>query len=182
MNKKTKQSGRHSHRARKRVFVYIDGNNLHQGILSLGWELGYAKFYRWLQDKYRMTECFIFLGYVKEYEPLYKTLRQIGYRLEFKDISFDDSGKRKGNVDSDLVQKVNEDFMAKSFAKFILVSADGDYARMINYYKQRGVFEILLAPCNEIRGNNDECGLSYLLRKLNIKIHYLGNQKNLLAK
>ena len=181
MKEKIKHPGRCRHQARRRVSVYIDGNNLYQGILSLGWELGYAKFYRWLQDKYRMTECFIFLGYVKEYKPLYKTLEQIGYQLEFKEISFADNGKRKGNVDSDLVQKVNEDFMAKNFDKFILVSADGDYARLVNYYNQAGIFRVLLAPCNEIKRDN-ECGLSYLLRKLNIKIHYLGNQKNLLSK
>ncbi len=163
------------------VSVYIDGNNLYKGIKSLGWDLDYARFFKWLQDKYGAKRCFIFLGYVKENEDtLYKFLRDIGYSLVFKNVSYGDGGEPKGNVDADLVQKVNEDFMDNEFDQFIVVTADGDYARMVRYYRDKGVFRILLTPCNEVKKTRNECGLSYLLRELNIPILYLGSQRNLL--
>ena len=70
---------------KKRIVVYVDGNNLYKGIKSLGWRLDYTRFFKWLQDKYNIEECFIFLGYVPEYEEaLYKSLRDIGYSLVLK--------------------------------------------------------------------------------------------------
>ena len=166
---------------KKRIVVYVDGNNLYKGIKSLGWRLDYTRFFKWLQDKYNIEECFIFLGYIPEHEEvLYKSLRDIGYSLVFKKVSYGGGGEPKGNVDSDLVQKVNEDFMDGKFDYFILVTADGDYARMVRYYKEKGIFHILLAPCNEVRNSKKECGFSYLLRELNIPILYLGTQRNIL--
>lgn len=33
-------------------FAYIDGANLHTGIMDLGWRLDYSRFRVWLTEKY----------------------------------------------------------------------------------------------------------------------------------
>ena len=42
-------------------FAYIDGANLHKGILELGWRLDYQRFRVYLRDKYAISKAYIFL-------------------------------------------------------------------------------------------------------------------------
>lgn len=37
---------------KEKNIAYIDGANLHSGVLSFGWDLDYSKFRRWLEEKY----------------------------------------------------------------------------------------------------------------------------------
>ena len=59
--------------------AYIDGANLHRGITSLGWELNYRNFYRWLEDKYSVRRAYIFLGMMSAYASLYNFLQKAGF-------------------------------------------------------------------------------------------------------
>ncbi len=149
-------------------FAYIDGANLHKGTSDLGWKLDYRRFRKWLKDKYNVQNAYIFLGLVPEQKDLYTSLQEMGYLLVYKEITYDGIGKVKGNCDADLVLKTATDFYEKNFSKAIIISSDGDYASLVKFLKDRGVFLSLISPSNKC---------SYLLRKLNIPIIYLNTQK-----
>lgn len=153
-------------------YAFIDGANLHRGIKDLGWELDYGKFRIWLKEKYCVSKAYIFLGLVSNNGDLYHSLREAGFSLIFKEITFDNFGRVKGNCDADLVLSVVSNFYEKRFNQAIIVSSDGDYAAMVKFLKYKKVFHTLLSP-------HDKC--SFLLRKLNIKIVYLGTQRSILS-
>ena len=69
-------------------FAFIDGANLHCGMIALGWELDYKKFRIWLTDKYSVTRAYIFLGNIPKFGKLYTHLQECGYTLVFKEVIF----------------------------------------------------------------------------------------------
>lgn len=56
-------------------FAYIDGANLHKGILSLGWKLDYKRFRVWLTERYGVCKAYLFIGLVPKYKDLYAYLQ-----------------------------------------------------------------------------------------------------------
>lgn len=149
-------------------FAYIDGANLYNGLADLGWELDYKRFRVWLRDKFNISNAYLFLGFVPRNKNLYTYLQEAGFILVYKEITYDGTGKVKGNCDAALVLKVAIDFYEHNFQKAVIVSSDGDYAELVNFLKDRKAFRILVSP-------NNKC--SYLLRKQNIPLLYLDSQK-----
>src|SRR3989338_9341895 len=94
----------------KNNFAYIDGANLHKGMADLGWKLDYKRFRVWLKDKYGVETAYLFIGLVPENKDLFTRLQEMGYVLVYKEITYDGSGKVKGNCDADLVLKAVVDF------------------------------------------------------------------------
>lgn len=43
-------------------FAFIDSQNLNLGVRSLGWQLDFALFRRYLKEKYGVSKAFVFLG------------------------------------------------------------------------------------------------------------------------
>jgi len=150
-------------------FAYIDGANLHKGVKELGWNLDYRRFRRWLKDKYSIERAYIFIGLVPGNKNLYTFLQEAGFTLVFKETTYDGKGKVKGNCDADLVLKAVTDYYEKQFEKAVIVASDGDYAGLVNFFKERGILLSLISP-------NNKC--SFLLRKLNIPLVYLNTQRN----
>ncbi|MBU0476829.1 NYN domain-containing protein [Patescibacteria group bacterium] len=145
-------------------FAYIDGSNLHKGVKNLGWALDYQRFRVWLRDKYGVDTAYLFIGLVPANKEIYTKLQESGYVLIYKEITYDGGGRVKGNCDADLVLKAARDFYEGRLEKAILVSSDGDYACLVSFLKEKGVFHSLISPSNKC---------SFLLRKLNIPIVYL---------
>lgn len=154
---------------KKMVFAYIDAANLHKGVADLGWKLDYLRFRIWLKEKYGVERAYLFIGLVPGKKDLYTTLQEMGYLLVYKEVTYDGSGKVKGNCDADLVLKNVVDYFEKKFDEAILVSGDGDYAGLVGFLKEKKVLRSLISP-------NNKC--SYLLRKINIPILYLDTQRN----
>jgi len=154
---------------KKNNFAYIDGANLHKGVAELGWKLDYRRFRIWLQDKYNIQNAYLFIGLVPDNKDLYTSLQEMGYLLVYKEITYDGTGKVKGNCDAELVLKVAVDYYEKQFGKAVIVASDGDYACLVKFLKEKGAFLSLVSPSNKC---------SYLLRKLNIPIVYLDAKKN----
>lgn len=58
------------------VYAFIDSQNLNKSIQNdvahkgkkvyLGWKLDFGKFFVYLQDKYKVSKAFLFIGYIKE--------------------------------------------------------------------------------------------------------------------
>ena len=154
---------------RENNFAYIDGANLHRGVASLGWKLDYRRFRIWLKEKYGITRAYIFLGLVPKHKDLYTNLQEDGFTLVFKETTYDIDGKVKGNCDADLVLKAAVDYFEKNFDHAILISSDGDYACLAQFFKEKEVLRSLVSPSNKC---------SFLLRKLNVPLVYLDTLKN----
>ncbi|MBI2406558.1 MAG: NYN domain-containing protein [Candidatus Harrisonbacteria bacterium] len=154
-------------------FAYIDGANLHKGIAGLGWVLDYARFRVWLSEKYAIKVAYIFIGLIPKYKDLYTFLNKVGYTLVFKEVIYDDNGKPKGNCDADLVLQAVRDVYESRMQSAVIVASDGDYAGLVKFLQEKRKIETVLSPANE-----KKC--SILLKRMGVKISYLGDQKNIL--
>jgi len=84
--------------------AFIDGQNLHLGTKEDCWKIDLVKFRIYLKEKYAVQEAYYFLGYVTdEQEELYNTLQRAGFIVIFKEHNASSVGKKKGNVDSDII-------------------------------------------------------------------------------
>ena len=127
------------------TIVFIDTQNVHLGIQSCGWTLDWEKFIIFLKDKFNASKTCMFLGYLPEYGWFYKRLKALGYTLYFKTIT---RGRNniKGNVDTHLVLSAARHYYEQNYQHFILVSGDGDFDVLIEFWKEKGVFEKLIIP------------------------------------
>lgn len=128
--------------------AFIDGQNLHLGTTQNGWKVDIARFRIYLRDKYHVTEAYYFLGYVSEIEQdLYNKLQKSGFIVLFKEHNPALKGKKKGNVDTDIVFEIMKNLIENNnFKQIILVSGDGDYKKVVDYLIKRGKFKKILFP------------------------------------
>lgn len=152
-------------------FAYIDGANLEHGMIDLGWELDYKRFRVWLAEKYGATEAYFFIGKMKNRTHTYSTLREAGFSLVFKETIRDSSGKVKGNCDAELVLNAAIGYFERRFSRVVLVSSDGDYACLVTFLKNNGVFGTIISPRNKC---------SFLLNKTGVPLVYLDTQRSIL--
>lgn len=136
-------------------FAFIDSQNLNLGAgkdiykgnkrIYTGWKLDYKKFRRYLSDKFRITEAFLFIGYIKQNEKMYKNLRSFGYTLIFKPTVKDNFGKSKGNVDAELVLHTAA-IEYSNYDKAVIVSGDGDFYCLHEFLKKNNKLLKIVIP------------------------------------
>jgi uncharacterized LabA/DUF88 family protein len=143
--------------------AFIDGQNLHLGTREEGWKVDLVKFRIYLKEKYKVKEAYYFLGYVSdEQEELYNNLQKAGFIVVFKEHHVSSVGKKKGNVDSDIIFEMMKSLLDnKTFEKVILVSGDGDYKKVVDYLIKKERFEKILFPNKKFA--------SSLYKKLTVK-------------
>ena len=131
-----------------RNVAFIDGQNLHLGTKTSGWVVDSVKFRRYLQEKYNIAEAYYFLGFVSEEEQdLYDSLQRAGFILSFREHSSVLKGKKKGNVDCDIVFAVMKKLVeGEDVNNFFIVSGDGDYKKLVDYLVKKSVFGKMLFP------------------------------------
>lgn len=131
-----------------RNVAFIDGQNLYLGTMEDGWKVDMARFRIYLRDKYHVAEAYYFLGYVSdEQDTLYSNLQRAGFIVVFKEHHQSAVGKKKGNVDSDIIFEMMRVLIDdKLFEKIVLVSGDGDYKKVVDYLVKKGRFEKILFP------------------------------------
>ena len=127
-------------------FAYLDGANLHKGILELGWHLDYQRFRVYLRDKYAVSKAYIFLGFIPSNALLYRDLQNWGYIVIFKPTITDSKGDIKGNCDAELVLQAVSDMYEKLYNKAVIVSGDGDFTCLVNFLKERDRLKVVLSP------------------------------------
>lgn len=125
-------------------FAFIDSQNLNLGIRELGWGFDYEKLRKFLKHKYYVEVAYVFIGYLPKYKSLYRRLRKAGFVICFKEITRDNYGKVKGNVDAELVLQAMHDY--RRYDKAVIVSGDGDFACLVNYLRSRKKLKCVLAP------------------------------------
>lgn len=158
----------------ERNVAYIDGANLHKGIKDLGWKMDYKRLRVWLTEKYDVEHAYLFLGLIPKNKDLYTELQDDGYKLIFKEVTYDKISKKvKGNCDADIVVRVMKDTYENTFNKAILISGDGDYASLVSFLMEKSKLEVILSP-----STSERC--SVLLKRTDAKIAYLDNQKSIL--
>lgn len=128
------------------VYAFIDSQNLNLGVKSQGWVLDFAKFRVYLQEKYRVNEAFLFIGFIPKNRQLYAFLEKSGYKLVYK-LVVEPSKKSKsvkGNVDAELVLHAMIEF--PNYHKAIIVSGDGDFYCLTEYLEKKNKLGKIIAP------------------------------------
>lgn len=146
-------------------YAFIDSQNLNLGVQRMGWKLDWRKFRKMLREKYGVTNAYLFVGYMEEYEPLYEQMHDLGYLVALKptvDTRLrDEHGQEvpaeklpegreeekrvtKGNVDADLVLYAMKEM--PNYDKAIIVSGDGDFYSLIEYLISQDKLMYIMAP------------------------------------
>jgi hypothetical protein len=128
--------------------AYIDGQNLRLGTVADGWTTDHLKFRTYLREKYAVTEAYYMLGFITDtQQDLYTNLQRAGFILEFREHGESLVGKKKGNVDSDIVFSVMRKLVENElFDKAYIVSGDGDYRKVVDYLIKKNKFGKMLFP------------------------------------
>ena len=112
------------------------------------WTVDLVRFRIYLKERYDIEKAYYFLGAVDEdNQDLYEKIQTAGFILVFREHSQSMIGKKKGNVDTDIVFTVMSKIADKEqFDNVVLVSGDGDYYKMVKYLIEKERFAKLLAP------------------------------------
>ncbi|MEM7368710.1 MAG: NYN domain-containing protein [Bacteroidota bacterium] len=129
-------------------YAFIDGQNLYLSTKANGWTLDMKRFRVYLKEKYKVSEAYYFLGYLREeLQDLYSMLQRAGFIIIFREHHSGMLGNKKGNIDTDLVFEVMRNLVDEtSFGNVVLVSGDGDYKKMVDYLIKKDRFEKILFP------------------------------------
>ena len=104
----------------------------------------------YLEKKYGVTKAYYYLGYVQEgsgIEKLYEAIQEAGFVLVFRQHNSAMIGKKKGNVDSDIIfSAMKRLHLRDDFDKIVLVSGDGDYKMLVDFLIEQDKFEKILFP------------------------------------
>jgi len=130
--------------------VFVDGQNLYLGTIlnNNPWEIDLARFRIYLDKKYHVGAAYYFLGWINDKnEDLYENIQQAGFVLVFRQHNSAMAGKKKGNVDSDIIfQIMKKLYKREVFDKILLVSGDGDYKMLVDFLIEENKFERILFP------------------------------------
>lgn len=158
---------------KKENYAFIDAQNVHLGIKSLGWDLDWKRFRIYLKEKYNITTAYLFIGFIQTNQDLYSMLQKAGYILIFKPIIFDGEGKAKGNCDADMV--LNTILEKENYDKAVIVTSDGDFYSLVRYLYANDKLLFVLSPYVQT--------CSKLLRKeAKEKIYSMSNLKKKLGR
>lgn len=131
--------------------AFIDGQNLYMGTTKSpagSWNIDLFRFRTYLRDKYHISYAYYFLGCVQEeHQDLYEEIQQAGFVLVFREHHSAMLGKKKGNVDSDIIFHIMKKlYKRESFDKVVLISGDGDYKTLVDFLIEESRFEKILFP------------------------------------
>lgn len=112
------------------------------------WHIDLARFRIYLEQKYRVQKAYYFLGFVQEKnQELYEEIQNAGFILIFREHNPAMLGKKKGNVDSDIIFHIMKKMYKKEdFTNVILVSGDGDYKLLVDFLIEEQRLEKILFP------------------------------------
>ncbi len=135
----------------KNNYAFIDGQNLYMGTAKRAvdpWKIDLGRFRIYLEQKYSVKKAFYFLGYLDEsHQSLYENIQSAGFILIFREHTSQMLGKKKGNVDSDIILQIMKKlYYRESFDNIVLVSGDGDYKQLVDFLITELKLEKILFP------------------------------------
>lgn len=137
--------------AKKPNYAFIDSQNLHLGVKSLGWKVDYKKLRLYLTNKYKVEKAFIFIGMVANNQKLYTQLQSAGFIMVFKPtVQYFENGKQtvKGNVDAELVLHAAA-IEYKNYDKAVIITGDGDFACLVSYLEENEKLLKVITPTHK---------------------------------
>lgn len=133
--------------------AYIDGQNLYMGTTTSkpAWKVDLFKFRRYLLEKYDISEAYYYLGVVNEdLQEMYSDIQKAGFILVFREHNPAMSSVKKGNVDTDIVfDCMRQLYKGKITGKVYLVSADGDYFKLVKFLMDEKKLGKVLFPARK---------------------------------
>ncbi len=129
-------------------YAFIDGQNLYLGTQSDSWDIDLYRFRIYLHEKYNVKVAYYFLGCISDKNnELYDMIQKAGFILKFREHNANMIGKKKGNVDTDIVFEMMRCLMdEEGLDKIVLVSGDGDYKKVVDYIIKKNRFLKILFP------------------------------------
>lgn len=154
-------------------FAFIDSQNVHLSIQSLGWKVDWRRFRIYLKENYSISKAFLFIGYIEGNNELYSELQDAGFICIFKPVLKYKNGTIKGNVDAEMV--LNTMIQLDNFHKAVLVTGDGDFYCLVQYLLENNKLKTVLVP--------NQNKYSALLKKFAKKnIAFMNDLKGLIGK
>jgi len=147
------------------IYAFIDNQNLNVTIQKLGWKVDWKKFREFLAKQYGVTQAYMFIGYMPEYEDMYEKLHDLGYNIVLKptydmskpreeaessDSESEDKRPVKGNVDTELVLWAMKEI--NTYDSAVIVSGDGDFYTLIEYLESQGKLKKIVTPSWQYSG------------------------------
>ena len=131
--------------------AFIDAQNLHLWTSSDNWKIDFKKFHIYLKDKFKVNEIYFFLGFLYEnQQKFYTNVQRAWFILVFREHTSHMKGKKKWNVDVDIVFEVMRRLKDENdFDKVLLVTGDGDYIKLVNYLIEQKLLKKILFPNNK---------------------------------
>jgi len=130
--------------------AFVDGQNLYLGTTKSEkeWVVDLSRFRVYLNKKYNIEKAYYFLGCVnEELQDLYDEIQEAGFILKFREHNTIMLGKKKGNVDSDIIFNIMKKLYKKEdFDSIVLVSGDGDYKMLVDFLIEEKRFKKILFP------------------------------------
>ncbi|MEE1421471.1 MAG: NYN domain-containing protein [Eggerthellaceae bacterium] len=134
-------------------FAYIDNQNLYMATQRADdpWDIDMRRFRVYLKEKYNVVKAYLFMGaFELSHQEMYSRFNDYGYALVFREHSESLKGKKKGNVDVDVVfEMMRDSFTNVQMRKIILVSGDGDYFRTVSYLVKIDKFAKVILPSHK---------------------------------
>ncbi len=124
-------------------YAFIDNENVNISVQKQGWKIDRGKLIAWLREEHGVTKVYMFMGYLKTYEPMYAFFRQLGYELIFKPVTVR-GGTTKGNIDAELVLQSMIDL--PNYDQAILLTGDGDFVCLVRYLYEQKKLGALIVP------------------------------------
>lgn len=159
--------------------AFIDGQNLYRGttLTDPKWKVDLFKFRKYLADKYNIQKAYYFLGFLdEENQSLYDKIQEAGFIVKFREHNSVMIGKKKGNVDSDIIFDVMKRiYKQEVFDKIVLVSGDGDYKMLVDFLIEENKFKKILFP-------NKDFASSLYKKITRVYFDYLINIKHIIEK
>lgn len=131
--------------------AFVDGQNVYMATAKRDndpWKIDLARLRVYLANKYHVQKAYYFLGYVQEAnQELYEEIQAAGFVLVFREHNPAMIGKKKGNVDSDIIFHIMKRlYKREKFDKIVLVSGDGDYKLLVDFLIEENKLEKILFP------------------------------------
>ena len=124
-------------------YAYIDAQNVNLSIQNQWRKLDWKKLFIYLKERYKVSKCYLFIGYIPTNQDMYTFFQSIWYILIFKPV-LEIEWKTKGNVDAELVLQTMIDY--PNYLKAVIITWDGDFACLITHLYKNNKLERLIVP------------------------------------
>jgi uncharacterized LabA/DUF88 family protein len=128
----------------ERLAIFVDGANLYGTAKALGFDIDYRRLLSLFSAKGRLLRAFYYTALMEEQEysplrPLVDWLDYNGFTVVTKPAKdfTDAAGRIKGDMDLELAVDMME--TAAHVDHIVLLSGDGDYTRLVEAVKRKGV-------------------------------------------